>query len=93
MLKIMLGENQPIQIQHLLKLNSKKGGMWKEILYIQIQHLLKLNYGNELGCRRWINIQIQHLLKLNLKLLCKKMEFIYSNTTLVKVKFTWLNIN
>ena len=36
-----------IQIQHLLKLNTKaKKSLWR-FLRIQIQHLLKLNYVND----------------------------------------------
>ena len=41
----------------------------------------------------WTSIQIQHLLKLNLRLYLLFLYLIYSNTTLVKVKFNLYLMN
>ena len=58
---------QPIQIQHLLKLNSTPDIDPAEAIKIQIQHLLKLNYYYYHHNIPTVGIQIQHLLKLNKK--------------------------
>ena len=81
-----------IQIQHLLKLNSKCAFKNSAYSSIQIQHLLKLNEEiiNEQIADRII--QIQHLLKLNLLLLLYvSITKHNSNTTLVKVKYDELH--
>ena len=82
-----MGNYEKIQIQHLLKLNSRNLIIASNTLSIQIQHLLKLNCDYRRNRQNHYQIQIQHLLKLNLS----KTTFIYlldldSNTTFVKVK-------
>ena len=55
-----------IQIQHLLKLNTKSILVFWHTICIQIQHLLKLNSIVQiLPLLEPLPIQIQHLLKLN----------------------------
>ena len=82
-----------IQIQHLLKLNYFWYFLLKYNHSIQIQHLLKLNQQIHEYVWEARLIQIQHLLKLNEGLANPlTLSPNNSNTTFVKVKFSWLSL-
>ena len=63
------------------------------MIIIQIQHLLKLNLGGVYNGQKRKRIQIQHLLKLNYSGDLSILNILmYSNTTLVKVKYYQVNL-
>ena len=78
-----------IQIQLLLKLNSKSPLFLFTLTPIQIQLLLKLNSNKSPRPPMPSHIQIQLLLKLNIIEIPARPTFgPNSNTTLVKVKYS-----
>ena len=71
----------------LVKVKLEQKQRKKQANEIQIQHLLKLNICYFAVAVYIFFIQIQHLLKLNYQIIQTQTKLIYSNTTLVKVKF------